>query len=149
MELANSADASDALEIDVLVGLDLYWMLVTGRIIRGHSGPTAIHNKVEWVLSGPVDPQDVTVNLSLVSAHTLKIDTYCVESSLDDRLSQFWELESLDIMKNETSVYEKFVQQIKFDGQKYEVKLPWKEHYPPLLDTSTFATDDSSASSSG
>ena len=74
------------------------------------------------------------MNLFLVSARTLKIDTYCVETSLDNRLSQFWELESLGIMKNETSVYEKFVLQIKLNGQKYEVKLPSKEHHPPLLD---------------
>ena len=134
LDLADSADTCDTLEIDVLIGSDVYWNLVTGRIIRGNSGPTAIHTKVGWVLSGPVDQQDVTVNLSLVSAHTLRIDTYSVETSLDSRLTQFWELESLGIMKNETSVYEKFVQQIKFDGQRYEVKLPWKEHHPPLPD---------------
>ena len=32
------------------------------------------------------------------------------------------------------SVYEKFVQQIKYDGQRYGVSLPWKEHHPPLPD---------------
>jgi hypothetical protein len=26
------------------------------------------------------------------------------------------------------------VQQIRFDGQRYEVSLPWKEHHPPLHD---------------
>ena len=41
-----------------------------GRIIHGDSGPTAIHTEVGWVLSGPVNQQEVTVNLLLVSAET-------------------------------------------------------------------------------
>ena len=124
LDLADSADACDTLEIDVLIGSDLYWKLVTGRNICGHSGPMAIHTKVGWVLSGPVDQQDVTVNLSLVLAHTMKIDTYCVKTSLDDRLSQFWELESLGIMTNEKLSVREEVKKIKFNGQRYEIELP-------------------------
>ena len=37
-------------------------------------------------------------------------------------------------MKDEPSVYDKFVQQISFDGQRYQVSLPWKEDIPPLPD---------------
>ena len=81
--LADSADISDALVIDVQIGSDLYWSRVTGRIIRGDSGLTAIHTKVGWVLFGPVNQQEVTVNHSLVSAHTLKADVYPVELSME------------------------------------------------------------------
>ena len=49
-------------------------------------------------------------------------------------MKQFWELESLGITRNEALVYEKFVQQIRFDGKRYEVSLPWKEHHQPLPD---------------
>ena len=134
LDLADSANIADSLEVDVLIGSDSYWSLVTGRIVRGKSGPTAIHTKVGWILSGPVDQQEVTTNLSLTSTHTLRIDAYPVGSSLDDCLKQFWELESLGIMEGETSMYEKFVQRIKFDGHRYAVSLPWKDHHPPLLD---------------
>ncbi len=51
LELADSADVSDVLEIDVLIGLDTYWDLVTGKVIRGRDGPTAVHTKVGWVPS--------------------------------------------------------------------------------------------------
>ena len=132
--MADSADASDTLKVDVLIGSDCYWNLVTGRVIRGRSGPIAIHTKVGWVLSGPTNHQEVAVNLTLTSTHALKIDTCPLEPNLEDRLKQFWELESLGITKNEASVYDKFVQQIRFDGQRYEVSLPWKEHHPPLPD---------------
>ena len=51
-----------------------------------------------------------------------KIDTCTLEPNLDDQLKQFWELESLGITENEASVYDKFVQQIRFDGQRYEAQ---------------------------
>lgn len=31
-------------------------------------------------------------------------------------------------------MYEKFTQEISFDGQRYKVNLPWKATHPPLLD---------------
>ena len=73
------------------------------------------------------------MNLTLTSAHTLKIDVHpSTELAMDDCLKRFWDLESLGIAKEETSVYEKFIQWIKFDGRRYEVRLPWKECHPPL-----------------
>ena len=46
LELADSADTSDILEVDVLIGSDSYLNFVTGRVINGESGPTAIHTRV-------------------------------------------------------------------------------------------------------
>ena len=117
LDLADSANITDSLEVDVLIGSDSYWSLVTGRIVRGKSGHTAIHTKVGWILSRPVEQQEVTTNLSLTSVHTLRVDAYPVGSSLDDCLKQFWELESLGRMEGETSMYEKFVQQMATDMQ--------------------------------
>ena len=74
------------------------------------------------------------VSVAVASTHTLKIDTCPLEPSLDDRLKRFWELESLGITQNEASPYDKFVQRIKFDGQRYDVNLGWKEYHPPLPD---------------
>ena len=74
LELADSAEMSDVIEIDVLIGSDMYWDFVSGEVIRGDCGPTAIHTKVGWILSGPMKPLGVSVNLTLTSAHTLKVD---------------------------------------------------------------------------
>ena len=111
LELADTADATDALEIDMLIGSDWYWNLATGMVVRGRSGPIAIHTKVGWVLSGPTDHQDITVNLTFTSTCALKIDACTSEANLNDCLRRFWELESLGIARDETSVYDKFVQQ--------------------------------------
>lgn len=135
LDLADSATGGDLLEIDALVGSDFYWSLVTGEVRRGTRGPMAIHTKIGWVLSGPVDKQMTSVNLVLgAPTHTLKVEAHTCEESLDDQLRRFWDLESLGIVPNESSVYEKFTQEISFDGQRYEVSLPWKETHSPLPD---------------
>ena len=40
--------------LDVNIGSDHYWEVVTGNVMRGVCEPTAIETKFGWVLSGPV-----------------------------------------------------------------------------------------------
>ena len=58
IELADSADIGDVLEVDMLIGSDLYWSLVTRRVRRGRSGPMGVQTRIGWILSGPVDRQE-------------------------------------------------------------------------------------------
>ena len=100
---------------------------MTGEVRRGTCGPIAINTILGWVLSGPIrDNHPIESFVNLTSVHTLHIDTV---SSLDTQLSQFWELESLGIPNQEPS---RFESSISFDGQRYKVRLPWKEGHPPL-----------------
>jgi len=39
--------------IDVLVGSDYYWNIVTGDTVVGDKGPVALGSKLGWLLSGP------------------------------------------------------------------------------------------------
>ena len=74
------------------------------------------------------------MNLKITSAHTLKVDLcHSEEPTLEGSLKWFWDIESLGIVREEDSLYNKFVQRITFDGHRYEVCLPWKEHHPPFL----------------
>jgi hypothetical protein len=132
LELADSADAQESLEIDVLIGSDSYWSFVTGNIIRGICGPTAVQTKMGWVLSGPAGPPEISTNLIFNATHALTVSTSEADSSLDEQLKQFWTLESLGIMEDEPSVHETFLQHIKFNGERYQVSLPWKEAHPTL-----------------
>ena len=43
-------------------------------------------------------------------------------------------LESFGIKSNEPAVYDQFLNDITFDGDRYQVKLPFKENHPPLPD---------------
>ena len=74
LDLADFADTSSNLEVDILIGSDYYWSLVTGEICCGDSGPIAIHTKLGWVLSGPIattDSEQSSVNLT--TTHVLKM----------------------------------------------------------------------------
>lgn len=53
------ADDNSRLPVDILIGCDHYWELVTGRLCRSENGPTAIHTKLDWILSGPTDTPTV------------------------------------------------------------------------------------------
>lgn len=90
LELADSASIDDVLEVDVLLGCDLCWKLVTMRVQTGGSDLAAMSHRV---LSSPADQQVTPVN---VATHALRIDTYPVDQDLDDHLKQFWEPQSIE-----------------------------------------------------
>ena len=52
----------------------------------------------------------------------------------DSTLKMFWELESLGIKNNNSSVQEGFDREIMFMDGQYQVALPWKESHDALLD---------------
>ena len=125
----NLADASDKvlnMPIDMLVGSDYYWQLVTGNICRGASGPVAVHTKLGWVLSGPSSLENYrqcSTNLSV--AHVLYSETHSAEQcTLEDQLRAFWELEALGIQEEERTLFDDFASSVKFEGGWYKVTLP-------------------------
>lgn len=44
-------------DIDVLIGSDYYFDIVSGNVIRGSSGPVAVSSLFGWVLSGPTSAE--------------------------------------------------------------------------------------------
>ena len=69
--------------------------------------------------------------------HALAVDAYAPEDNkqdLDSKLKAFWDLESIGIKSNESSVYQEFEKTITLKSNRYEVSLPWKQFYPELPD---------------
>ena len=136
--LTFAEDCEGEVQVDILVGADQYWNLAIGEVIRGESEPTAIHTKVGLVLSGPVHYQvpSSSTTINLTSTHVLKcqVTNHPDLDLLDSNLERFWRLESLGIVPNESSVYDHLQQQIRYDGNRYEVNLLWKEPHPMLPD---------------
>jgi len=62
------------------------------------------------------------------------VNTYQPQELLDHCLRQFWDLESMGIQPRESSVYDKFENGVVYNGERYQVSLPWKESHPPLPD---------------
>ena len=126
--------------MDILIGSDQYWRMVTGEVKRGESGPTALHTRLGWVLSGPIESSthdhDPSVNL-VSSTHVLRCATEPSQPQNNDltgELKRFWDLESLGISSSEQSVHSQFINSISFKHGRYEVHLPWRDINPVLPD---------------
>ena len=137
LDLADTADGNSRLPVDILIGSDYYWDLVTGSICRSEKGPTAIHTKLGWVLSGPtLSSSSMRCSSTYITTtHLLRIDDSPTESTqLVEQLRSFWELESLGISEEEKTLYDEFASNITFQDGRYKVSLPWKEFHEPLAD---------------
>ena len=101
-------DCSGVATIDVLLGADTYWQIVTGELIRS-SGPTAISTRIGWVLSGPTS----TIAETCTSVHVATVAMGCTTpETIEDpqkellcAVQQFWKLESLGIIPTERNLY--------------------------------------------
>ncbi|XP_022792234.1 uncharacterized protein LOC111331393 [Stylophora pistillata] len=137
LELADYSTGEDDIMVDILVGSDWYWKLVSRKVLRGEDGPTAIQTRIGWVLSGPTNGamQNDQQQNNFVTTHVLKTATKPVDitnESLDGTLQRFWDLESLGVRSR--SVYEEFEERITFENDRYVVHLPWKLPHPILPD---------------
>ena len=47
-------------EIDVLIGSNYYWNVVSGGAVRGDHGPITVNSKLGWLLSGAVDSNEAS-----------------------------------------------------------------------------------------
>jgi len=118
LELADDSECQDkdSSSIDVLIGSDHYWKLVTGEIHQGEQDPVAIRSKLGWLLSGSMDSSH-GVGLTHIN---LTLTKECIPKShepLQDVLCTFWETESIVITKFNQGDSERFLTQIRFqDG---------------------------------
>ena len=116
-------------EIDILIGSNHYWSIVSGDALRGEHGPVAVNCKLGWLLSGTVD-----TNESMAISHTHLVisgsPTNPVHSDdvLVKSLQRFWEVESIGAMEPSaaSSKEDPFLSSISFKNGRYEVGLPWK-----------------------
>ena len=107
-----------------------------GETVRGEHGPVAVRTRLGWVLSGPVSPRSPGSSTNLVT-YVLNVGTVTqsdVNKGLQQQLRAFWELESIGICHDESSVSQRFEGSINFKNGRYEVTLPWKDPEQSLLD---------------
>ena len=130
MWLSDVSRHEDELEVDLLVGADYLWRFQTGRTIRGEADePVAVETELGWVLSGPLKggnthkEQEVQVNF--VTADSARSD------GLEREIHKLWDLETLGIREGD-EIHQEFAENIAFNGQRYSVKLPWKEGHDRL-----------------
>ena len=53
---------------------------------------------------------------------------------MSGKIERFWDLDTIEIVEKERSVYENFLDDISFHDNRYEVRLPFKEDHPMIED---------------
>ena len=101
----------------------------------GHRGcgvaPVALASKLGWLLSGPVAKHNPSSLTTHAENNVLQIKTTNFE---ERKIDNFWKLDLLGIQEKELSVCEKVMEDIKFENNRYVVKLPCKENIPFVSD---------------
>ena len=93
LDLADTFHSEVPLEVDMLIGSELYWNLVTSETIRGQCGPMAISTKLGWVLSGPAETVEGDKPTVSLTTQTIQVNTLGDEEP-GAVLRSFWELVS-------------------------------------------------------
>ncbi len=135
LNLADNSSPSNDVDIDILIGADFYWNFVSNESRRGEQpGPVALLTRLGWVLSGPIDNycEEVRSTTNFAATHVLWVDATTVQdvqnTNMTEQLKKCLDLESIGIRGDESSVYDKFAEEVRFNGERYEAKLPFKEH---------------------
>ena len=130
--------------IDMLIGLDVYWKLMTPDIVSAQ-GMVAQRSIFGWILSGPL-PQSVQpdpVDSNVYVSHQMFCSSVCPVS--DASLKTLWDLESIGIGRTEVPVvdpvFSEFQRTVEFQNGRYVVGLPWKpeSERPTLLNNEKLA----------
>ena len=135
LQLADPFDRNISPTIDMLVGCDFFWNFVTGQIIHGEIGPSAISSKFGWLLLGPVNvstPKENEEN-NANSISLLVNSNGC--DDLNDMLSRFWSLESLGVQETGmANIQDNFLKNLTHSPttSRYTVRLPWKQDVTDL-----------------
>ena len=127
-------------KVDVLIGLDAYWKLMTGEMKFLSQDLVAQKSVFGWVLSGCV-PVAKTDGFSQINvSHQL----FCAGIP-EESLKTFWDLESIGISDKQVPVVDpvlsEFNKEVQFVEGRYMVSLPWKseEAKQSLLDNEDLA----------
>ena len=110
--------------VDVLIGSDHYWEVVSGDVVRETSGFVAVKSIFGCLLSRPVKGRE-GVN-TLVTATILAIqradnmDMNITEDQLNNQLKQFWVTETIGIVEVQGSCKDNasFLQPIEFNKEE-------------------------------
>eukprot|EP00112_Aurelia_sp_Birch-Aquarium-sp1_P003268 Seg1363.25 transcript_id=Seg1363.25/GoldUCD/mRNA.D3Y31 product="hypothetical protein" protein_id=Seg1363.25/GoldUCD/D3Y31 len=106
---------------------------------RDASSPIATNSIFGWMISGNVDvgSEYHPSNRAMTNCATVRT----IEEELNLDLKRFWQLESLEIdesdkrfTKDEESAMQQFKDRLVYDGERYEVALPWREDCTGLED---------------
>ena len=127
--------------VDVLIGADYIELHKAIEEIEGEEGdPVARLTPLGWTCVGKL-------NNSLPFSHqTNFVQTFLVETELDNQLKRFWEIEEIVkedsvICNEDKKILQQVLENMTKQNQRYMVDLPWKENRNQLTSNESLARD--------
>ena len=122
-----SVPSGGKIKIDLLIGMDHYWSIMT-KDIKFLSSKLAAHGSMfGWVLSGCIPGQGGGQGLL---SHQLFVREMS-DGSDELKCDSFWDLEAIGIVDqpevDKHPILKHFEETVRYNGQRYEVSLPWKD----------------------
>lgn len=130
MKIADDNDEKSATqETSLLLGSDFYWEAITGRVKRLNQHTMLVESILGWIVHGPCGVESyLRETKSVMVLHaTERTD------EITDAIQKFWELENTGITETKNRMHRvehlftSFEKTIERDGERYKVRLPWKE----------------------
>ena len=122
-------DHQQDLSTNILIGADYYWLFMKPQYIE--VSPTLVlHESIfGYVLSGSIDKESSQEISLLTKADKVKPISFESQESVnwDQMLKNFWELEAVGISDSETSIMDQFLDNLHWNGERYEISLPWRD----------------------
>ena len=140
LALADSADGSQDVNIDLLIGADFAHLFYLDHVVCGELGvgPVATLSRFGYVLSGPV-PLVNHVSSHITVAHVLKTQTVVVNNDIEvfEAVKTVWDNEN--VVESVRNPQNPWKDKIIHNGKRYEGSLPVKGDHPIIPDTYTVA----------
>ena len=127
--------------INLLIGSDQYYDIVTGDTVKSitQKGPVAVSSIFGYLICGPTtDSPDDEMHVNSCLIVQCQHDPFIIEQhsdKLENTLKRFWESEETGVNSRSfidkriedenTDEHENFLKDIRFVGNRYQVKLPW------------------------
>ena len=123
-----------SIDIDILIGLDYLWQMVTNDMKRVNS-LVAQRTRLGWILSGQYKCRNKT--------HT-GAQLLCLEPLSESMVRTMWDIETLGIKGNgqpivSDPIMTDFSENITYENGRYCVGLPWNEKQGKLLNNKSLA----------
>ena len=142
----------DSTSIDLLIGNDFHYSFINENIVKGEKDePIAIETYLGgFILSGVLIDKNINKESSINfnSAHVLRItvednfindykeEKCAYQDELKCQLTKFWETGSVGLNGciEDDKLMKRFNDELKFNGARYCVKPPFREHHEILPD---------------
>ena len=136
LPMAADCTADRLLHIDIIIGQDQFWSLVRSGLLRSPDGIVAMETLFGWVLSGAVEWGEGTPGQEGLPPPQ-QDDVRCqllLLTQPSPSLQSMWSDEDGVTDDPEYDVLSAFEDSVRYDGERYVVRMPWKDSKSQLMD---------------